>query len=185
MLSALVSCTTCKSLVCKNKEANNMWEKHLPSPTMPRTSNLFITSPRVRAPPAGKKQKAAWDLDGWLLQWAEAGGLNCEVQEKGHKCLITFHLQPSSTSLSHLVAFGSFSLGCPFSFLQSRWLHSHSLALLCLQSMLCTAAPGEKHTNHTQYSIMWFAVRGLVPWFHWADRTTNCCYGYGYGRCYG
>lgn len=29
-------------------------QNHPPSPTMPRTSNLFITSPRVGAPPAGE-----------------------------------------------------------------------------------------------------------------------------------
>lgn len=89
----------------RNKKENSTYKKkkHLPSPTMPRTSNLFITSPRVRAPPAGKKE-AALDLERRLPHGAVADGLNHEVQEKGRKCLIAFHLQPCSTSLSHLVA---------------------------------------------------------------------------------
>lgn len=43
---------------------------------------------------------AAWDLERRLLLWPVADGLNCEVQEKGSRCLITAHLQPSSNSAS-------------------------------------------------------------------------------------
>lgn len=47
---------------------------------------------------------AAWVLERWLLLWPVADGVNCRVQEKGSKCLITPHLHSSSTSASLFLA---------------------------------------------------------------------------------
>lgn len=75
--------------ILKSALKSAVWN-YPPSPTMPRTSNLFITSPRVGAPPAGETSCSG--LAGRLLLWPAADRMNCRVQEKCGTHLPTPHL---------------------------------------------------------------------------------------------
>lgn len=77
----------------------NMQYNRSPSPTMPRTSNLFITSQRVGAPPAD--EISSWVLMREVLFWAMADRANCGAQERRSQRLITAHLPSLSSAHFH------------------------------------------------------------------------------------
>lgn len=150
------------------KEDSNIWENHLPSPTMPRTSNLFITSPRVRAPPAGKKKQKKNRL--WLREVTPAWswGWWVELWSSGERSRVSDHI-PSSAPFHFPVSLGRpRTSDVPSVF----YKFTASIRINWLRRVFspCCAQPRleKKHTNHTQDSVMWFAVRGsslaLLDW---------------------
>lgn len=110
--------------MCTVKSAS---QSHPPSPTMPRTSNLFITSPRMRSPPAGEmccsnfSEETPALTSGWWSELQTPG----ETLQPSY-CVsssLSFHyilsLPPASLKIYQVVYFSSFIYGTDAVFLFS------------------------------------------------------------------
>lgn len=110
---------TCSKICCVN---------HPPSPTMPRTSNLFITSPRVGAPPAGEMSCLGFSEGTPAL----TSGWRSEMYSPGETWTATVHTPCSLLYLLQLLL----ALFQPYVFFKCHFLFIYrfdSSCFSCLQ----------------------------------------------------